>query len=47
MTRKTFNLAEGAYMAPLCTISEICPEGVLCNSFEKPEEFVFDWTENV
>ena len=33
MTRKTFNLAEVVYTAPLCQISEICQEGILCASF--------------
>lgn len=45
MTRKTFNLAEEVYTAPLCTISDITSEGVLCNSFEEPNECddIYEW----
>ena len=43
MTRKTFNLAEGAYMAPICTTSEIVLEGVLCSSIQGfKKEFEYD-----
>ena len=34
------------YITPACTSMGLCPEGVLCSSFEKPDEFIFDWTEN-
>ena len=34
MIRKQVNSAEGVYTAPICTISEIQPEGILCVSFE-------------
>ena len=34
MIKKQFNNAEGVYTAPLCTISEICQEGILCASFD-------------
>ena len=35
----------GEYIAPLCTIVDITSEGVLCNSFEKPNECdgVYEW----
>jgi hypothetical protein len=48
MTRKTFNLAEGVYTAPLCTISDICPEGILCSSIDEfDKEFEFNpWATN-
>lgn len=29
----TFKIECGGYTAPLCTITDISPEGVLCNSF--------------
>jgi len=48
MNRKQFLTAETAYTAPLCTISDICPEGVLCSSIEGlDKEFEFNpWATN-
>ena len=41
---KQNNLREGDYTAPLCTISDICPEGVLCSSIEGlGNEFDYVW----
>ena len=34
MTKKPFNHAEKTYTAPICTTSEINPEGILCSSIE-------------
>lgn len=31
------------YITPACTSTDLCPEGVLCSSFEKPNEFEFNW----
>lgn len=34
-----FSTAKGAYVSPKCDVTEIFAEGVLCSSFETPEEY--------
>ena len=36
----------GCYAPPKCSIITVNSEGVLCSSFEKPDEFIFDWDAN-
>ena len=31
------------YDTPVCEVFELIPEGVLCNSFETPDEVEFEW----
>jgi hypothetical protein len=31
------------YMAPVCHVMEMLPEGVLCSSIEDPNETLFPW----
>ncbi len=35
----------GVYIAPICTETDIKSEGVLCFSFEKPNEYddIYNW----
>jgi hypothetical protein len=43
MTRKNLDHAERAYKAPLCIVSDICPEGILCSSIDEfDKEFEFN-----